>query len=81
MKRLSIAKQPPRAPRKTRPDLMANGRATRASSSGSAMTKAPMMKAENIVTDLGTTFFWLIRPESVLDSTDSVFITQVILVF
>ena len=51
LKGLSIAKQPPRAPRKIRPDMMNTGRITRASSSGSLLSKAPMMKGEQIVTD------------------------------
>lgn len=77
MKGLSIAKQPPRVPRKMRSDLINSGRITRVSSTGSGTGKASVMKAEPILTDSGTTYYWMIRSETVWESTDSVFITQV----
>ena len=81
MKGLSIAKMPPRMPRKTKDSLYVSGRVTRASSQSLSSAKSACVRSEQLTTDGGSTLYWLIRSDmNVENSEPECFITQVRLV-
>ena len=78
MKGLSVAKMPPRMPRKTKDSLYVSGRVTRTSSQSLSAAKTAYVRSEQLITDGGNTLYWLIRSDMNVENSEPVcFITQV----